>query len=106
MQSDGVAIQASRVASTCDQAPLVNTGSKDVMLGVDIATTLIELAKTDDVCGRPQDEVHPCKYEVLIGLAVLPSNNIMLDPSIPTFKPSSNFMVMWFVVSMSMKASR
>lgn len=76
------------------------------MLGVDIATTLIELAKTDDVCGRPQDEVHPSKYEVLIGLALQQQYNIMLDPSILTFKTSSNLMVMWFVVSMSMKASR
>lgn len=44
------------------------------MLGVDIAATLIELAKIDDVCGQPQDEVHPCKYEVLIGLALQQHN--------------------------------
>jgi hypothetical protein len=49
-------------------------GSNDVMLGVDIATSLIELAKTDDVGGQPQDEVHPCKYEVLIGLALQQHN--------------------------------
>lgn len=45
------------------------------MLGLDITATLIELAKTDDVGGQPQDEVHPCKYEVLIGL-VLQQHNV------------------------------